>query len=492
MMASQAVEEDHGPDICTSHEMALRSRTVPEFLTDLCWGMLAYTPRSLKNPCFDQVFSSPQVIKKALSPLRFANGLLDAVQSTAPPTISFFQCLPTNLRARWGVYVIVFTKHNCRPKVYFGSGTSHKGGVKKRRGQYRRRETLPFYVKEAFDEGFSLAHFGLLCWSPIPKLTHAASLRGLFILLESAFTLWFWPIKSSTKEYGMPPICPWNTTTLEYDGCCNHFPLVEGSWGLRFDLTPEQAIAVLAERRRKKRAWFFTQDPAYVRVRDNGPKRRRRLEKLASKKWTCDTCGLVFAGAWLKRKHEATQAHRNRVAGVIKKPSVRHIRWARNRATKRYYCQACDYAFADLHTLADHCKSKSHLLKVEATPGFVAPDLTRHKGLTTAERVAKRKIVIQEYIASKKYYCQTCDLASSSQRDLDRHLKTQVHLDKVAGIVRVKKDPKRSERAAQYLAERRYVCDPCNYAASSSQNLARHLSTNQHKKRMAELGQQLD
>ena len=244
-------------------------------------------------------------------------------------------------------------------------------------------------------------------------------------------------------------------------------------------------------------------------------KQIRRARNRATKQYYCQACDYTAADRRSLVNHYKSKRHllkaevtenyltpdltlhynkgKTQAAGVKTKGTLfAQIRHARNRAAKRYYCQACDYTAADRRSLLNHCKSRRHLLKAEATPGFVAPDLTRYKGLTTEERAARKKIVEKENVASKRFYCQTCDYAAPTQSELDRHLKTQSHLNKVAGTVRVREGPGRAERAAQYLAERRYVCDPCNYAASSPQNLARHLSSKRHKKIMAGSSQQLD
>lgn len=470
---------------CTPHEMALQSRTVREMLTYLCWTMLCYTPRNLKNPHFDQAFPSVEVIEAALLPIVFPDGILGASQSATPPPLSFFKGLPRNSKSQWAVYVIVLEKDNCRPKLYIGSGTSQHGGVMKRLGQYRRQELLPFYVKKALDNGFSITHYGLLCWSPIPDLTRAASLRGLFLVLEAAFTLWFWPIASRTKDYGMPRLFPWDTSTLIHDGCCSHFPLIEGALGLSASLSPEQIAAVKVERRRKAQAWFHTQNRAYRRARDRGPVSRRKRRVLASKKFSCITCGLVFDCAFHKRRHEATKNHRNKAAGQQFKTVTRWtITYAKNRAAKRYYCQPCDYAAGSRTTLKSHCESKAHLQK--AGDSFSFPSIMRIKGKTAAKRVADRKITAKENVESKKFYCQPCDYATTDRRNFNRHLRAQKHEDKVTGTVRVPKEPRTEERREQRAAARiakLHYCEVCDYIAGTQQNLNSHFNTKPHQEK---------
>ncbi|KAM0554127.1 hypothetical protein ACHAPJ_006926 [Fusarium lateritium] len=342
-----------------------KSCTVLEFLVWLCWAMLSLTPNCMMNPVFDQIFPDPEVTEAKLyaSPLRFVDGLLDVLQSQAAPSLSFFKGLPSDFSSRWGIYVLVLEKTDYRPRIYIGSGTAVKGGVMKRIGQYRRRETEPFYVSQALNEGFTVTHCGLLCWSPIPDLTRVASLRGLYLLLEAAFTLWFWPIVSQTKDYGMPRLSPWSDAR-EYDGCCNHFSLTEGAHGIESDLTPEQADVIKAVRRRKAREFTDSQPIAYRRARNNKSSKKRREAVLASKKYFCDACQLVFDTPSRKKRHEARKAHLDKVAGITRVGDpLKAERHRKNIATKRYYCRFCDYAAGDQSTLNDHLTSKRHLQK---------------------------------------------------------------------------------------------------------------------------------
>jgi hypothetical protein len=52
-----------------------------------------------------------------------------------------------------------------------------------------------------------------------------------------------WGMKSRTKDYGMPPLCPWSRETMEYDGRCNHAALAEHITNDSENLTTEQIAA---------------------------------------------------------------------------------------------------------------------------------------------------------------------------------------------------------------------------------------------------------
>ncbi|QGI61979.1 hypothetical protein CEK27_005950 [Fusarium fujikuroi] len=240
----------------TPQAMALESSTVLDFISRLCWALLFYTPKQLVCSVYRQTYTTSMVFNEALSAcgITFSIGLLDAIQSESPPALSFFRGLPVkSSSSRWGIYVIVLEKLNSRPKIYIGSATAMVGGLHRRKRQYDNGKVLPLYVEKAIEDGFCIVHFGLFCWAPRPDLTRKHFTRRVFLILEAAFTMWFWPIVSRTSDYGMPHFCPWAVSTMQYDGCCNHFSLSEAPPGLTSDLTTEQAEAVEAEKVLRRR-----------------------------------------------------------------------------------------------------------------------------------------------------------------------------------------------------------------------------------------------
>ena len=77
----------------------------------------------------------------------FAPGLLDVLQSSTLPAITFFKSLPTDHKKVWGVYLLVLEKRDPRSKIYIGSGTSVTGGVSSRLCQYDKQQLLLRDVK---------------------------------------------------------------------------------------------------------------------------------------------------------------------------------------------------------------------------------------------------------------------------------------------------------------------------------------------------------
>ncbi|RMZ88796.1 hypothetical protein DV736_g3972, partial [Chaetothyriales sp. CBS 134916] len=100
------------------------------------WTCLSDTP-------FAKEYALCFVLHKSGSPrhdcfdgLVFAPGLLNVVQFPTPPTIQFFNSLPTDASSRWGIYAIVLETPGCRPRLYTGSGTEANPGVSARLKQY--------------------------------------------------------------------------------------------------------------------------------------------------------------------------------------------------------------------------------------------------------------------------------------------------------------------------------------------------------------------
>jgi hypothetical protein len=165
--------------------MAFEATTILQLMLRLTWHCLSITPAYHKNPLFTLFFTTFDVFKQLASAtsLVFADDLLNALQDTAPPTISFFKTLPTNVVKRWGVYLIMLEKSGCRPLVYIGSGTESSRGIAERFSQYERSLHLPRYVEKALHEGYTIMHKGLLCWTAIPSAAMQPTVCLFFLTL---------------------------------------------------------------------------------------------------------------------------------------------------------------------------------------------------------------------------------------------------------------------------------------------------------------------
>jgi hypothetical protein len=345
--------------------MAPTATDIVVFAVWLSWTCLSHTPAALKNGVFALAIPTQEVLKQILlsSEMTFAPGLLDVLQSKAPPTISYFKSLPLHLDKRWGVYIIVLERPGTRPKVYTGSDTHHKNGIATRMGQYRRGEMVPMYVQRALDDGYKITHEGLLCWSPLPTAAKRYQLRALFLLVECAFSLYFWTMVSRTKDYGMPRLCPWPLGAIEYDGCCSHTCLNEKIEGAHENLTPEQIDALDSERQLKNsRRDVVTRGPERTSI----AKKKTRAKALATKKFSCDLCNIICSDSRELENHKRTQKHKLKAAGItkaVRTSTKRKELHSQNRTQRKYYCSICDFTTTTQQNLDSHRTSKRHLKK---------------------------------------------------------------------------------------------------------------------------------
>ena len=222
----------------------------------LCWNCLSSTPNALKNPGHATIFPDLDTMDAifSASDIKFGSGVLEAMLSKVPPSRTLFQSLPTDFKKVWAVYAVVLVKSARRPKICIGSGLNTDAGVSKRMKQYETLTNLPRGVKEAMDDGFSILHKGLLCWTKVPSSSETVSLRSLFLIIETVLALVFWSMQSRTKDYGMPHLCPWDIEVLDYDGCCTHLSIYEQIHGLQPGLTADQAAELEVQRKERAKA----------------------------------------------------------------------------------------------------------------------------------------------------------------------------------------------------------------------------------------------
>jgi hypothetical protein len=120
--------------------------------------------------------------------MTLAPGLDDVLVSSTPPSIAFLRTVPLPIELLiWGVYVVIMVDRHGRFRLYIGSGTSVSGGVIQRATNYHQTASnLPGLVKKAFEDGFSVHHVGLLCWTPIPRPGLVPKIRGRVLAIEAA------------------------------------------------------------------------------------------------------------------------------------------------------------------------------------------------------------------------------------------------------------------------------------------------------------------
>ena len=146
--------------------------------------------------------------------------------------------------------MLVLEKAGHRPRVYIGSSTSASQGIRQRLQQYDLGILTLRYVEDAQTKGYTITHKAILCWMPKPTAAFVPVNRLLFVALEATFPYIFWA-KRTTRNYGLPHICPWNRNHSEYDGLCSHCSSNEQIDG-KFDLTAEQLEAHAIEKEQKR------------------------------------------------------------------------------------------------------------------------------------------------------------------------------------------------------------------------------------------------
>lgn len=338
----------------------------------LCWSALVLTLNALKNLDHHKIFTSPRKLKEILlrTDINFAPGLFLAVQPATPPDLDFFKALPLHLVACWAVYLLVLEKEHCMPKIYIGSATNHEKGILVRLHQYQIRTALPDRISKAFDEGYDISHAGFLCWANVPPAAARVATRALFLILETVFSLLFWPMVPRTKDYFMPRLCPWPIRELAYDGLCTHFAINEGIVGIAvYDegLTEEQIEALdqlnyqrtLERRRIAGNKWLNERGgKAMMSV----ARKKLRLNNLAEKKYFCALCEVNCGNQSELNVHNTTPRHEANASGTrktLKKPGDKALT-DRNVNLKRFFCRPCDKAYPSNSDLKAHLKTPKH------------------------------------------------------------------------------------------------------------------------------------
>lgn len=303
--------------------MALDAVTLLQLVVLLTWTCLNTFNGRQKHPLFTKVLSSQVILEELLSSasMVFAPGLLQVLQSSTPPTVSYLKSLPTNFKKLWGIYLLVLEKPGHRPKIYIGSGTDAKSGVSARLATYDSGVLKPMYVGRALQDGYVIVHKGLLCWTSLPSAAMVPVLRVLFLALEATFTGVFQAMRCKTEG------------PFEYDGLCTHSALSEAPLG-DHNLSAEELEAHAAE---------FIQ-------------RRKQYYKEWREKTKNDD-----ADSYHAKKREERRIYLQRHPGAQKETDRRCKEKAV--AEKRHYCSICDHAFIKKAKLTKHLAGPRHAAK---------------------------------------------------------------------------------------------------------------------------------
>lgn len=339
----------------------------------LAWACLSQTNRALKNLHLDAAFPAKSAMENVMhsSPHEFAPGLMQVFQSSTAPTISDFKNLPLPLdnpkEKLWAVYLLVLEKDGHCPRIYIGSGTDSECGVRRRMTSYDTRSrtgrwssVVPYYVETSLQEGYAIVHKSLLAWTPLPRASARYKLRCFILVLESVFTLCFWAMKSLTKDYYMPALCPWPRDSLTYHGCCTHFSINEQILGHDEDATPEEIDRVDSERKRVKSRFYIANKGPGVHAANTKKYGDKALEE---QRYDCTVCELSLRSNAKLLEHQKRPIHIRKEAGIIKTPAGRGGSQIAV-ASKKFWCEPCQHAAACASRLQTHLKGPRHAKKL--------------------------------------------------------------------------------------------------------------------------------
>lgn len=98
----------------------------------------------------------------------------------------------SEVRACWGIYVIVLENEGCVPRIYIASGTNVRDrGVFCRLKAYGQASYLspPKYVSAELEDGSKVISNGVIVHAPIPSAMNVPSFRLLFLAMEATLSV---------------------------------------------------------------------------------------------------------------------------------------------------------------------------------------------------------------------------------------------------------------------------------------------------------------
>ena len=390
----------------------------------LTWDCMQKSPPYQVNKIYSKIMPDIEALEILVNNanLSFAPNLLQVLDSATPPTLDWLKNLPKNSFQVWGVYVIILEKLGSQPYVYIGSGTSAFEGVKSRWRQYDVDQSVPSGVRRAKAAGYHISSKGLLAWGPIPAGVAIPPIRVLFVALEAAFTFAFGAFNDKvTFTIEQAGICLWARKELEYGGLCSHSSLSElpsGNHALTAEEYEDMSATYLERKRQTNK-----------RIRD-------------------------------RQKAEDPEAYSARLR-------ARKVKWDEANPGRR-------------RELNEECRAK----RKEENPDEYAEKARTDRAKWVANNAEKAKEVDdrckQKMIDELRYHCAVCPRTCTSQAQLDRHLATATHIQKVADAAAGKPEKPKSANVRcgqKALEEKRFWCDVCQQAFTNGAILKNHVKT---------------
>ncbi|PSK57848.1 ATP synthase subunit beta, mitochondrial [Elsinoe australis] len=397
------VMEPASMDIDSTPELQLDA--VQTQIEDLTFNLVSIdAPSWYINPDFRTLFKDRSSYDSVANcaPIEAAPGLADVLSSPEPPSVDFFLSLPgIPLSKIFAIYCIVLLKAGCKALLYFGSGTEQYDGAEKRVDSYKDdNKSLPRFMLKAIKDGYTIAHKGLLCWTPLPTPGLVPRVRGRFLAFEAVFTMLFHGCIPFITDPWIEHLLLWARDSVEWGPLCSHLSLNEAIRG-GLDLTPEELeinaairLARLKEngnkRSQKHRAAKRLDDLDAYRAADRvsknawADKNRDKVNRTAAKTkakaknlrlFYCDTYELPLQSQAMLDKHLLTVSHQDRAAG-IEKPAITKsavaVKAVRTQAKleKLHFCEPCNKPFDNEWSLKRHEGTALHAKRLTLAEYF--------------------------------------------------------------------------------------------------------------------------
>jgi hypothetical protein len=389
-------DDEELDDISLDNADYLTHDALSQLVDDLTFELLNIeAPDWNVNPEFRVLFSERSFYNSisACSLLEFAPGLHDVLSSPTPPSIAFFKSLPFITAGKnWALYAVVMERHNSPTKIYLGSGTDADQGVSHRRKQYvPGHKQLPLHVDIAFKQGYHIAHYGLLCWLPIPTPGLIPRVRARILGVEALFTCLFFAAFAKPTDAYFDHLLLWDRSSAEWEPLCSHLPLSEKIVG-DTQMSEEELEIVAALKKRAK---------------------AHRIKTWRANKKAKDVDGFRAH----ERKTKNAWSEKNRVSVNKTAAKVR----ANALESKRFHCEVCDRPYQSQDALDSHLQTQKHADRVAGIP---VPE--------RSSKVIRSQALRDAAKAAGTYRCGICNKCYGHQGHLDRHMLTHNKKKKAA------------------------------------------------------------
>ena len=127
-------------------------------------------------------------------------------------------------------------------------------------------------------------------------------------------------MKSRTKDYAMPALCPWPRDSFTYDGCCTHCSIKEAVLGAAVNLTPEEHATLQADRleaqREAQRRYYRKYMAALGPGVKNAQSKATQEKALEARRYRRTVCDITFRSNARLLQHQTFPIHIRKAAGI--------------------------------------------------------------------------------------------------------------------------------------------------------------------------------